>query len=86
MIYAMDYHFSPKDPSVPAGTTVKFMNKGPSSHTWTSGTAPVHTGPFDSGNLDSGQTYTYHFGTPGSYSFFCQYHYSSGMKGHITIT
>ncbi|MFL6239430.1 MAG: plastocyanin/azurin family copper-binding protein [Actinomycetes bacterium] len=82
-----DYAFSPANASVRVGTPVKIVNHGPSSHTWTSGsTPPVHSGPFDSGNLDQGQTYVYTFHSAGSYNFFCQYHYTSGMKGRITVT
>jgi plastocyanin len=85
VIKMLDYHFSPANPSVPVGTTVRVVDDGASSHTWTSGTAPVHSGPFDSGNVDPGHSYTYTFHTAGTYSFFCQYHYSSGMKGRITV-
>jgi len=81
-----DYYFSPSNPTVSVGTPVKVVNSGGTSHTWTSGSSGVHTGPFDSGSLDPGQTYTYTFGTAGSYNFFCQYHWSTnGMKGHITV-
>jgi plastocyanin len=86
VIHARDYEFRPANPSVHVGTTVKVVNDGPSPHTWTSGNAPVHKGPFDSGNLDQGQTYTYTFNKAGSYNFFCRYHYSSGMKGRVTVT
>jgi plastocyanin len=85
VIHTHDYYFSPASLSVPVGSSVQVVNAGPSSHTWTSGSAPVHRGPFDSGNLEQGQTYTYTFHSSGSFSFFCKYHYSSGMKGHITV-
>jgi plastocyanin len=84
-IHTQDYYFSPANLMVPVGASVQVVDAGSSSHTWTSGSAPVHTGPFDSGNLDHGQTYTYTFHSTGSYNFFCKYHYSSGMKGHITV-
>src|SRR4051794_8188962 len=62
IITMTDYAFSPANASVRVGTPVKIANHGPSSHTWTSGsTPPVHSGPFDSGNLDRGQTYVYTF-------------------------
>jgi plastocyanin len=86
VITAMDYSFSPSSPSVRVGTTVKVVNKGPSSHTWTSGTAGVSSGTFDSGNLDPNHSYQYHFGKAGTYNFFCQYHYATNnMKGKITV-
>jgi plastocyanin len=58
---------------------VKVVNQGSSSHTWTS------NGTFDSGNLDSGQSYTYTFHSAGAFNFYCQYHSSIGMKGRITV-
>jgi plastocyanin len=86
-IRAYDYYFSPANPAVAVGTPVKVIDAGSSSHTWTSGSNGIHTGPFDSGNLDSGQSYTYTFSKAGSYNFYCQYHYATnGMKGHITVT
>lgn len=85
VIKALDYSFSPANPTVAVGTTVKVVDAGMASHTWTSGTAPVHRGPFDSGNLGSGQSYSYTFHSAGSYNFFCKYHYSSGMKGSIRV-
>jgi plastocyanin len=86
VIKAVDYQFRPANLTVPVGATVTFKNAGPSSHTFTQGTAPVHTpGGFDSGNTDAGQSYTFTFHTSGAFNFFCQYHYSSGMKGRITV-
>jgi plastocyanin len=85
-IYTNDYYFMPQNPTVPVGTKVTVMNPTTDSHTWTSGSNGIHTGPFNSGKLNYGQSYTYTFSQAGSYNFFCKYHYSSNnMKGHITV-
>jgi plastocyanin len=38
---------------------------------------------FDSGNLKSGQSWTYTFSTPGTYTYYCIYH--SWMKGKVIV-
>jgi plastocyanin len=87
VIQALDYYFSPKNPTVPVGTTVKIVDNGYSSHTWTqvNTLGQPASGGFNSGNLDPGQSYTYTFHSAGTYNFVCQYHKSMGMKGSITV-
>jgi plastocyanin len=86
-ISTFDFYFSPATPTVPVGTKVTIYNPTMDSHTWTSGSKGVPSGPFNSGALGYKQTYTYTFTKPGTYNFFCQYHGSTyGMKGHITVT
>ena len=60
------------------GDSVRASNSGPSAHTWT-----ARGGAFDSGNLDSGGTFTLRFGTAGVYNFVCSYH--SQMTGTLTV-
>ena len=72
---------------MPRGTKVTIRNPSSSSHTWTQGSGVHPPGGFNSGNLDTGGSYTYTFNTAGSYNFYCKYHYSSdNMKGRITVT
>jgi plastocyanin len=79
VIDAQNYKFTPKNLSVKAGTTVKVVVSD-GSHTWTGGS-------WDSGNLDTGQSYSFTFTTPGTYNYVCNYHASTfGMKGTITVT
>jgi plastocyanin len=78
-------YFDPSDVTVPVGTAVKFVNGGAQAHTATSGDPPLASGTFDSGDLTYGQSYTYTFNTPGTYSFFCQHHWTSGMTGSIKV-
>ena len=74
----MNYAFNPSVLNVPAGTTV----------TWTNGDSVVHTvtsdsGAFDSGQIPSGQTFSYTFNTAGTYTYHCAVHPS--MKATIVV-
>jgi plastocyanin len=73
-----DYAFTPATLTVPAGTTVTWTNNDPVPHT-----ATASDGSFDSGNLNPGQSFSFTFATPGSFSYVCQYH--AGMKGTIVV-
>ena len=64
-----DYAFTPATLTVPAGTTVTWTNNDPVPHT-----ATASDGSFDSGNLNPGQSFSFTFATPGSFSYVCQYH------------
>lgn len=72
--------FSPSSLSVPVGSTVTWKNEDPYAHTVTmSG-----KGGFDSGNLDSGKTFSNTFSKAGTYTYICSIHPS--MTGTITVT
>ncbi len=72
--------FSPSSLSVPVGSTVTWKNDDPYAHTVTmSG-----KGGFDSGNLNSGKTFSNTFSKPGTYTYICSIHPS--MTGTITVT
>jgi len=73
-----DFAFNPPMLTVPAGTTVTWTNNDTSPHT-----ATASDGSFDSGNLSSGQSFSFSFSTPGYYSYACQYH--AGMTGTIVV-
>lgn len=75
-----DFSFSPSTLTVKAGTTVEWLNDGPSSHTTTSDAAlwdsgslnpPSGTGAYSGG---SGGTFSYTFMTPGTYTYHCSLH------------
>lgn len=75
-----DFSFSPSTLTVKAGTTVEWLNDGPSSHTTTSDVAlwdsgslspPSATGAYSGG---SGATFSYTFMTPGTYTYHCSLH------------
>jgi plastocyanin len=75
--------FQPGEITVSAGTTVTWTNEDPTAHTVTSGTRDNPTGLFDSGNVGSGQSFSFTFDQPGTYNYFCRIH--AGMKGTVIV-
>ena len=71
--------FSSTPVSIHTGDSVTWTNKDTIDHTVTS----TDNGPLDSGNLSKGQSYTYTFQTPGTYTYHCSYH--SFMTGTVTV-
>ena len=63
--------------------TVTWTNNDASIHTVTSTTVPQGAAPFDSGYLNTGNTFTYTFTTPGVYEYHCQLH--PWMTGFVTV-
>ena len=79
-----DNEFSPKELSIPAGTTVVWTNKGRRQHTVTAA-----DGSFDSGTLASGATFSRTFDAPGALRYYCAFHGDAGGNGMvaaITVT
>jgi plastocyanin len=72
-----DGAFVPSALTVNVGDTVTWTNEDDSPHTVTSG------GPFDSGNLDPGQSFSFTFTDPGTYGYACRYH--DDMVGTVTV-
>jgi plastocyanin len=63
---------------VRANSTVVWTNNDSSPHTVTS-----NDGTFTSGNMSPGQTYSYTFAAPGTYTYHCTYH--PWMVGTIVV-
>ena len=76
-----DNHYSSPTLTIPAGSSVAFINRGANLHTATS-----FDGLFESGSLAPGQAWVYTFTTPGTYRYFCRQHILNGMTGTITVT
>ena len=78
-----DNYFDQANITVPAGTTVTWVQSGNNPHTTTS-----YDGLWDSGLLPggSGQTFSFTFNTPGTYRYFCRPHEAVGMVGTVTVT
>jgi plastocyanin/uncharacterized membrane protein YozB (DUF420 family) len=75
--------FLPSALTIPAGTTVTWINDERAKHTATS-----DDDRFDSGDQSFGQTYSVTFDKPGVYPYFCRYHGDVGgvgMAGTITV-
>ena len=66
----MNYKFDPETLTVPAGTTVTWVNHDEVPHTVASSDKRFTS----SGALDTGDKYSYTFTTPGTYTYFCTLH------------
>jgi plastocyanin len=64
--------------TIPAGMTVTWTNTGAQQHTVTADDASV-----DSGMIDPGNTFTFEFDTPGTFTYHCTPH--PWMKATITV-
>ncbi len=78
-----DNFFSPASITVPAGSTVTWVQNGNNPHTTTS-----YDGLWDSGLIPggSGGTFSFTFNEPGTYEYFCIPHEDQGMVGVVTVT
>jgi plastocyanin len=72
-----DFAFSGAS-SVSVGDTVEVTNDDSVGHTWT-----AEEGEFDSGTLNSGDTFEFTFEEAGEFDYFCQIH--PNMTGTITV-
>jgi plastocyanin len=88
--------FDPATLTVPRGTTVTWRNTSQVAHTVTDDPSkaanaadaqlPSGVQPWDSGNLNPGQTFTHTFDVPGTYKYFCQPHEAAGMVATVTVS
>ena len=84
--------FKPDTISVKVGTKVTWTQQDPGVHTVTSGTVEQGTGgvteepdgTFDSGNLDTDETFSFTFAEPGTYTYFCHVHPAT-MRGRVQV-
>ncbi len=77
--------FSPSSATIKVNDTVTWEFSG-GPHTVTQGTSPGNPPSplFNSGSQSSG-TFTFTFDTPGTYQYFCEFHFGMGMTGTITV-
>ena len=73
-----NFSFTPKELTVPAGSTVTWTNLDSVAHT-----ATADDGTFNSGNLNPGQSFSFIFAKPGTYVYNCTYHPT--MQGTIIV-
>lgn len=76
-----NFAFSPAAITVKAGTTVIWTNQDTDAHTVTS---QNNSGPLGSAALNTGQSYSYTFTKPGTYSYLCTIH--PFMTATVTVT
>ncbi|WP_407543445.1 cupredoxin domain-containing protein (plasmid) [Deinococcus radiomollis] len=75
-----DDFFMPSSLSVAAGTTVTWTHTGKVTHNILSVDLPG----IRSADLHPGESYSYTFKTPGTFTYYCSYH--EGMSATITVT
>lgn len=66
-----NFTFAPASITIPAGTTVTWTNRDDIPHTVVSADDPR---AFKSKALDTGDTFSFTFSKPGTYSYFCSIH------------
>jgi anti-sigma factor RsiW len=75
-----NFHFTPAELDITAGTTVTWTNNDDVPHTATNvGDNPL----FDSGPIDTDEKFTFTFTKPGTYAYYCKVH--PHMKGTIVV-
>lgn len=85
--------FKPETLSVAAGTTVTWQQGDAGAHTVTSGRAEQSgggveerpDGKFDSGEIQTGESFDFRFSEPGVYPYFCSLHPAT-MSGEVKVT
>ncbi|HVR85328.1 MAG TPA: cupredoxin family copper-binding protein, partial [Planctomycetota bacterium] len=75
-----DFKFEPERLTVRPGTKVTWVNKDDEPHSATSSEKPKR---FDSGALDSAQSFSFTFMELGSFAYFCKLH--PHMTGVIVV-
>ena len=75
-----NFTFDPPELTVPVGAEVTWLNRDDVPHTATSTAKPK---AFDSGALDTDQTYSHVFTKPGEYEYFCAVH--PKMTGRVIV-
>jgi plastocyanin len=75
-----NFTFDPPTLTVPAGTTVTWVNHDDVPHTATSTAKPKR---FESGTLDTDNKFSHVFTAPGTYEYFCAVH--PKMTGKIIV-
>lgn len=78
-VHIKNFMFVPPSLTVPAGTTVTFVNDDDEPHTVT-----ATDKSFDSEGLDKGGTWSHTFAKPGTVTYFCEVH--PYMKGRLIVT
>jgi plastocyanin len=80
-INIVDFFFDPAEVTVQVGTTVTWVNVGPTDHTTT---AFVDGDKYwDSAIMHEGDTFSFTFKEPGSFDYLCGLHPS--MKAHLEV-
>jgi len=79
-IAMVDDRFDPNNLTIPAGTTVTWVNRGADWHS-----IAAYDGSFESAKLATGETFSARLDRPGLYKYICKHHGLQGMMGRITV-
>ena len=83
-VIIQNFSYSPSNLTIKEGTTVTWVNLGPSTHTVTGDSLQ-----YDSGNISSGGSYQLRFDHASATSYHCTLHPPSSypsFRGTITVT
>ena len=78
-VHIVNFSFKPDHLTIPAGTTVTFVNDDNEPHT-----ASAVNKSFDSEGLDLHQSFKHTFTKPGTIAYFCEMH--PNMRGWLIVT
>jgi plastocyanin len=79
-----EFAYSPSAEEVTAGETLTWKNEGTANHTVTPEKSADGSSPFESTQLEPGETFVQTFNTPGTYAYFCSIH-PDRMSGSIVV-
>jgi plastocyanin len=82
-VWMQSLAFNPAAKTISVGTTITWTNKDNTTHTVTSGVPGAPDGMFNSGNLNNGGTFSFKFGTAGTFKYYCTIH---GVMMTATMT
>jgi plastocyanin len=77
------FQFGPATLEISPGTTVTWSNQDDIEHSITAGVPPNPSGPFDSEFFTKGGAFSFTFGEPGTFAYFCKRHNS--MVGTVVV-
>ena len=80
-----DSNFLPDSLAIAVGDTIRWTNTGSMVHTTTSGANGQMDNKWNSGNMTSGQSFSYVFTQAGVYPYYCIPHYFIGMVGKVVV-
>jgi plastocyanin len=83
-VWMQSLAFNPAAKTISVGNTVTWTNKDNTTHTVTSGVPGAPDGMFNSGNLNSGATFSFKFTTAGTIKYYCTIH-GAMMTATITV-
>ena len=77
-------NFNPFNITIHAGQAIQWINRDSVPHTSTATSVPTGASRWDSGEIDSGNTFTQAFTVLGTYQYHCTFH-PLWMRGSVTV-